>query len=78
MQRDFISLREVAETKMLHDARTLLRNGRERAGKKPSVFITDGLATYHEAFNKEYYSNKKDWIHINTITVTGEHNNNLM
>jgi len=63
---------------LLDDATTLLRNGRERAGKKPSVFITDGLATYNEAFNKEYYSNKKDWIHINTITVTGEHNNNLI
>ncbi len=74
----FYLAQEVAETKMLHDARTLLRNGMERAGKKPSVFITDGLATYHEAFNKEYYSNKKDSIHINTITLTGEHNNNLM
>ena len=74
----FYLAQEVAETKMLHDARTLLRNGKERAGKKPAVFITDGLATYHEAFNKEYYSNKKDSIHINTIQLTGEHNNNLM
>ena len=74
----FYLAQEVAETKMLHDARTLLRNGKERAGKRPSVFITDGLATYHEAFNKEYYSNKKDSIHINTIQLTGEHNNNLM
>ena len=50
----------------------------ERAGKRPAIMITDGLPSYHEAFNKEYYTNKKDSIHINTIPLTGEHNNNLM
>ena len=50
----------------------------ERAGKRPAIMITDGLPSYHEAFNKEYYTNKKDSIYINTIQLTGEHNNNLV
>ena len=74
----FYLAQEVSETKERHDARTLFRNAKERAGKRPAIMITDGLPSYHEAFNKEYYSNKKDSIHINTIKLTGEHNNNLM
>ena len=42
------------------------------------MLLLDGLASYHDAFNREYYSNKQDSIHINTIQLTGEHNNNLM
>jgi transposase-like protein/predicted nucleic acid-binding Zn finger protein len=74
----FYLAQEVSETKEGHDARMLFRNAKERAGKKPSVMVTDGLASYHDAFNKEYYSNKQDSVHINTIQLTGEHNNNLM
>jgi len=74
----FYLAQEVSETKETHDARMLFRNAKERAGKKPTIMITDGLPSYHEAFNKEYYSNKQDSIHINTIQLTGEHNNNLM
>ena len=74
----FYLAQEVSETKERHDARTLFRNAKERAGKRPAIMITDGLPSYHEAFNKEYYTNKKDSIHINTIQLTGEHNNNLM
>ena len=74
----FYLAQEVSETKEGHDARMLFRNAKERAGKRPAIMITDGLHSYHEAFNKEYYTNKKDSIHINTIQLTGEHNNNLM
>jgi transposase-like protein/ribosomal protein S27AE len=74
----FYLAQEVSETKERHDAQALFRNAKERAGRKPAIMITDGLPSYHEAFNKEYYSNKKDSIHINTIQLTGEHNNNLM
>lgn len=74
----FYLAQEVSETKYTHDARSLFRNAKERAGKKPVVVITDGLPSYREAFNKEYYSSKKDSVHINTIELTGEHNNNLL
>src|SRR5208283_2910495 len=41
---------EVAESKDKHDARNLLRMSKELMGKKPMTFITDGLASYHDAY----------------------------
>jgi transposase-like protein len=71
--------REVAETKYQHDARTLLQMGKTLAGKKPLIFITDGLQAYNEAFKQEFYSKTKPQpIHIRHITIRGEHNNNKM
>jgi transposase-like protein len=53
---------------------------RERAGKKPGVLITDGLRSYHDAWLKEYRTNKQvdSTVHIRQITLTGKHNNNKM
>lgn len=28
--------------------------GKEIAGKRPNILITDGLPAYHDAFNKEF------------------------
>jgi putative transposase len=47
---------KVADTKMKHDARVLFREGKQIAGKKPETLITDGLPSYHEAFNNVYAS----------------------
>ncbi len=74
----FYLAQEVAESKTDHDARGLFHNAKLRAGKRPSVMITDGLPSYHDAFNKEFYSNKKDSIHINAIKLSGDMNNNTM
>src|SRR5208282_4766111 len=48
--------REVATSKERHDARSLLSNGAEVAGKKPKLFITDGLAAYHDAYLREFWT----------------------
>jgi transposase-like protein len=70
---------EVADTKFKHDAKTLLHEAKEIAGKRPNTFITDGLQSYHDAFNKEFYSNKKPQSkHINAIKLNGDKNNNKM
>jgi transposase-like protein len=73
---------EVSDTKFKHDARALFREGREIAGKRPNVLITDGLPSYHDAFNKEFYSNTKPQsTHINVIKITNHDsgaNNNKM
>ena len=72
----FIIAQEVADTKDRHDASELFHKGHEIAGKKPKLLITDGLPSYRAAYNKEYRSagNK----HLNTIRLTGKHNNNKM
>jgi putative transposase len=70
---------EVADTKFIHDARNLLRQSREVAGKNPKTFITDGLHAYEKAFNKEYRTHFGDSaVHIRHITLAGDHNNNKM
>ncbi len=71
---------EVADSKFTHDARNLFRAARAVAGKKPKILITDGLKSYEEACNFEYWTPKIDTrtTHIRHITLTGEHHNNKM
>jgi transposase-like protein len=69
---------EVADTKDTHDARHLFQMAKDRAGKKPGILITDGLMSYHDAFVKEYWTNRQvdSTVHIRQISLTGKHNNN--
>jgi putative transposase len=73
---------EVAGSKFKHDAANLFHMGKEITGKIPGVLITDGLASYHEAFNREFYTNSNPKSkHINVIKITGhasDANNNKM
>lgn len=70
---------EVADSKFKHDARNLLRMGKESMNTKPRVFITDGLQAYNDAFKKEYGAVKKgSSIHIRHISLDGDKNNNKM
>jgi transposase-like protein/predicted nucleic acid-binding Zn finger protein len=73
---------EVAGTKFKHDAAKLFQLGKEVTGKRPNILITDGLRTYHDAFNQEFFTitNPKSR-HINAIRITGhksDANNNKM
>lgn len=71
---------EVADTKETHDARMLLRIGREVTGKRPMTLITDGLRTYHDAYLKEYWTKRMATRteHVFHIAIKGEMNNNKM
>ncbi len=70
---------EVANTKDKHDAKGLLHEGKEIAGKRPNTFITDGLQSYHDAFNKEFYTRSSPQTkHIRHIKLSGDMNNNKM
>lgn len=70
---------EVADTKDRHDARGLFRKAREIAGKRPETLITDGLNSYKDAYNKEFFQlrNPKTQ-HIHAIKLKGDMNNNKM
>jgi putative transposase len=70
---------EVAQTKDRHDARNLFHEAKKVAGKRPNTLITDGLPAYHDAFNKEFYTNTNPQSkHINAIKLDGDMNNNTM
>jgi transposase-like protein len=73
-----IIAQEVADTKFKHNARDLFRKGKELAGKRPLVMITDGLQAYQHAA-KEYYSNENPRTkHIYAIKFNNDINNNKM
>ncbi|MDR2708077.1 MAG: DDE-type integrase/transposase/recombinase [Nitrososphaerota archaeon] len=71
---------EVAETKEKHDARNLLKMSKEVTGKKPMTFITDGLASYHDAYKKEFWTLKKETRteHVRHIKLRDDIHNNKM
>ena len=69
--------REVVDSKFKHDARSLLHRGKEVAGKRPLVFVTDGLPAYRDAFNKEFRTMKGPRAkHVNDIHIKDQKNNN--
>ena len=68
---------EVAATKEGHDARGLFHEAKVLAGKRPNTIITDGLQSYKDAFNKEFFTLKNPRTkHISTIKLSGDMNNN--
>jgi putative transposase len=70
---------EVAESKEKHDARKLFQLGKKIAGKRPMTLITDGLRSYHDAYNKEFFTQKAPRTkHIRHIQFRGDRNNNKM
>ena len=70
---------EVAETKDKHNARTLLKMSKQLMGKKPMTFITDGLPTYHDAYKREFWTNKGPRTkHIKHVKLSGDIHNNKM
>ena len=70
---------EVAETKYKHDARRLFQLGVKATGKNPLTLITDGLPAYHDAYRKEFWTQRYPRTeHIRHISIKGDRNNNKM
>ena len=70
---------QVADTKYTADIIPLFQKGKEVAGTRPNTLISDGAPNFHNAYNKEFFTNKKPWTtHINHIRLHGDHNNNKM
>jgi putative transposase len=70
---------EVADSKDKHDARMLFQDAKDVAGKRPETLITDGLRSYHDAFNKVFYQRSTPMSqHVNAIKLAGSTNNNKM
>jgi transposase-like protein len=71
---------EVAGSKYKHDARKLFQLAKKVTGRNPETLITDGLPAYHDAYKKEFWTQKKETRaeHINAIKLRGNMNNNKM
>ena len=79
-QTRFLIAQEVADSKERHDAQHLFQMAKEVTEIKPKILITDGLRSYHNAWLKEFRTNRLDTStqHIRHITLAGTHHNNKM
>jgi transposase-like protein len=64
----------VTKKREVGDAQELFKEARE-AGK-PELLITDGLQSYHKAFNKEFYDHHQESEHVVAEGLTARANNN--
>jgi putative transposase len=79
-QTRFLIAQEIADSKERHDAQHLFQMAKETAEIKPKILITDGLRSYHNAWLKEFRTNRLEdsTTHIRHITLAGTHHNNKM
>jgi transposase-like protein len=70
---------QVADKKKTSDIRPLFREGKEIAGKKPNILISDGAPNFHEAYIKEFWIRKSPRTkYIQHIKLQGDIHNNKM
>jgi len=70
---------QVADSKYVQDVRPLFQKGRDVAGKKPDMLISDGAPNFHQAYQKEYWSKiAPRTSHIRHIHLQKDRNNNKM
>jgi putative transposase len=67
----------ISETRSKEDARVPFRQSKKVAGKKPRVMVTDGLPSYKQAFNKEFYDHHQSCTHIADVALQESLNNVL-
>ena len=62
----FLLASTITEQRFIKDARKVLKQGKDRSGKKPKALITDGLQAYNGANTKEFYDRSEPTIHYRT------------
>ena len=79
-QTRFWIAQEVADTKFTGDLRPLFQKGKEIAEKNPKTLITDGAPNFHEAYEKEFYTQRLETRteHVRDIRMDGTVHNNKM
>jgi len=70
---------QVADYKVTENVRQMFKEGKEIAGKKPDILISDGAMNFHEAYKEEFWSRVAPLTsHMRHIHIQGDHNNNKM
>jgi len=62
----------------MHDAQNLFHKGKQIMNKKPPILIIDGLRSYHDTFNNEFYSNIKPSTEYVNVSKSGDMIDNKM
>ena len=73
-QTRFLIANLVTKKREVEDAQGLFKEARQSG--KPELLITDGLQSYHKAFNREFYGNDRACEHVRAEGLTAKSNNN--
>jgi transposase-like protein len=73
-QTRFLIANLVTKKREVADAQEIFK-GAHKVGK-PELLITDGLQSYHKAFNKEFYDHNQSCEHVRAEGLTARSNNN--
>ena len=73
-QTRFLIANLVTKKREVEDAQGVFKEARQSG--KPELLITDGLQSYHKAFNKEFYDIHKTSEHVRAEGLTARSNNN--
>ena len=73
-QTRFLIANLVTKKREVADAQEIFKGARKIG--KPELLITDGLQSYHKAFNKEFYTNDQSCAHVRADGLTARSNNN--
>ena len=76
----FLIAQKVADRKEGHNARNLLQQSSKVTHRKPHVFVTDGLGSYHIAYKKKWWEvdRQKRTLHVRHIHLQKDIQNNKM
>jgi transposase-like protein len=78
-EKRFWIVQQVADKKNTSDIGPLCREGKEIAGKRPNVLISDGAPNFHDASKKEFFTVKNPRTkHVQHIRLQGDNHNNKM
>src|SRR2546428_11862020 len=70
---------QVADYKVTENVRQMFKEGKEIAGKKPDILISDGAMNFHEAYKEEFWSRVAPRTsHMRHIHIQDDRNNNKM
>ena len=67
----------ITKTREVQDARKAFKKSKEVGNKIPRLMVTDGLASYKRAFNKEFYDQHLSCNHIADVALQESLNNVL-
>jgi len=73
-QTRFLVANLVTKKREIEDVINLFKEAQQLG--KPELMITEGLLSYHKAYNKEFYTNDQSYVHVRAERLTARSNNN--
>jgi putative transposase len=74
----FLVASHITDSREIKDAREIFARAKTVAKRKPHFVVTDGLLSYQDAFNKEFYTMDTRTKHVRLASIHNYVNNNII